>query len=86
MRNFYDVGIKDQPTKANYPDIDPSCMANLSDLLEVSLSIEEVQNRVLKSLEKQGLKKRQLHLDDDLISTYRKFLKQHLNRNVSTLS
>ncbi|WP_170236616.1 lipoate--protein ligase family protein [Streptococcus hyovaginalis] len=86
VRNFYDVGIKGQPTKANYPDIDPSCMANLSDLLGVSLSIEDVQNRVLKSLEKLGLKKRQLHLDDDLISTYRKFLKQHLNRNESTLS
>lgn len=81
VKSFYQTGIKGQETLANYPDIDPDCMANLSDLLGVLVSIEDVQECVLKTLSSLGLTKHNLHLSQDLISTYETFLKQHLKRH-----
>ncbi|MDY4761022.1 lipoate--protein ligase family protein [Streptococcus thoraltensis] len=86
VKSFYESGIQKEPTTAKYPDIDPECMANLSDLLGTSFSIDDIQNRAIQSLEKLGMIKHQLHLNQDLMTTYEKFLNQHLKRNVSTLS
>ncbi len=86
VKSFYDSGIQGQATTAKYPDIDPACMANLSELLETSFSIKEIQDRAIYALEKRGMAKHQLHLTPDLLTNYDKFLKQHLNRNLNTLS
>ncbi|MGT2832045.1 lipoate--protein ligase family protein [Streptococcus halotolerans] len=86
VKSFYESGIQEEQTTVKYPDIDPECMANLSDLLDTSFTIEDIQNRAIQSLEKLGMIKHQLHLNQDLMTTYEKYLKQHLNRNISTLS
>lgn len=86
VKEFYDKGIQGQTTTATYPDIDPACMGNLADLLGEPFSIDAIQQRVLQSFDKRGIIRHNLHLDTELIASYETFLKQHLNRNLSTLS
>lgn len=86
VKDFYEKGIKGQPTLANYPDIDPTCMSNLSDLLGISFSIEDIQHRILTCFDKRGVKRHHLHLEQELITTYDAFLAQHLNRNQSIIN
>lgn len=52
IKQFYDLALNGESTKVNYPDIDPSCMASLSDLLGVSLSIDDVLLLLQKELER----------------------------------
>lgn len=52
IRDFYQTGLKGEETRWSFPNVDPSCMANLSDLLGGSLTVQEVQDRILATYEK----------------------------------
>lgn len=54
MREFYQHAKRDAETKFHYPDIDPGSMASLSELLEMELSVDDVLERLLESVEKLG--------------------------------
>ncbi|MGP4106199.1 lipoate--protein ligase family protein [Virgibacillus sp. L01] len=51
IRDFYSVGINDTETKFSYPDVDPSTMASLTELLGKKITVDGMKDRVLESLE-----------------------------------
>lgn len=55
IRDFYQAGLKGEETRWTFPDVDPHCMANLSDLLGVSLTVPEVRDMILATYEKKGV-------------------------------
>lgn len=50
VKNFYARAKKDVETKFHYPEIDPSVMASLTELLKKDMTVEEVMLRFLKAL------------------------------------
>ena len=50
MKGFYEAAKGDAETKFTYPDIMPSVMASLSELLDVRLSVQDVMLRFLHVL------------------------------------
>ncbi|MGY3724279.1 octanoyl-[GcvH]:protein N-octanoyltransferase [Granulicatella balaenopterae] len=64
VKSFYQTGLNHQESKWHFPDITPSSMANLADLLEIELSIDDVYKRILMAL---------LDNDCNIISTYKDF-------------
>ncbi|AKG03696.1 MULTISPECIES: lipoate--protein ligase family protein [Salimicrobium] len=59
IRNFYDTAKKGEETKFSFPDIDPSVMASLNELLEETVTIESITERI---------KDRLRHYSDSVIS------------------
>lgn len=51
IRDFYQAGLKGKETRWTFPDVDPDCMANLSDLLGVTLTVKEVRDMILTTYE-----------------------------------
>lgn len=86
VKEFYEKAIQGEKTTIKYPDVNPTCMSNLTDLLGEYFTINDVQNRLLNSLQNLGLKKHQLHLDEPLLADYKKFLAQHQKRNQSIIT
>lgn len=54
MREFYQYAKRGADTKFHYPDINPDSMASLSELLETELSVNDVLELLLKSVETLG--------------------------------
>lgn len=50
IEQFYSISKKDEETKFQYPAIDPSVMASLSELLQEELTISDVMFRFLNAL------------------------------------
>lgn len=50
IREFYTNSIQGEETRWNFPVVNPDSMQNLSDLLHLSLTIEEVKERILTAL------------------------------------
>lgn len=53
IRHFYDTGLQGEETRWTFPAVNPDSMANLSDLLGVSLTVEQVQNMILETIQKE---------------------------------
>lgn len=53
IREFYQTGLRDEETRWSYPDVDPDCMANLSDLLGVDLTVDTVKEMILETVKKE---------------------------------
>ncbi|MBM7551816.1 lipoate--protein ligase family protein [Thalassobacillus pellis] len=51
MREFYSIGKKEEQTRFLYPEIDPKVMASLNELLPLRLSVPEVRNMILMTLQ-----------------------------------
>ncbi|WP_163969463.1 lipoate--protein ligase family protein [Oceanobacillus halotolerans] len=51
IRDFYAKSRKQEETKFTYPDVNPSTMASLSELLGVKLTVEDMIKRVYRTLE-----------------------------------
>ena len=51
VRDFYILGKKEDETKFEYPDVDPTVVASLSTLIGIELTMEEMKNRVRQTLE-----------------------------------
>ncbi|SQE85891.1 lipoate-protein ligase A [Streptococcus dysgalactiae subsp. equisimilis] len=54
IKTFYDTGKQGKPTKVHYPDIDPECMANLSELLGTPFTVGDVTERLQLTLRQLG--------------------------------
>ncbi|WP_082232619.1 lipoate--protein ligase family protein [Halobacillus massiliensis] len=50
LKNFYEIGLKESPTRFQYPNIDPRVMASLNELLGADLTVADVRNRILFQL------------------------------------
>lgn len=50
IREFYHIAKRGEATAFTYPEVNPDVMASLSDLLGISLTVEEVKQRVVGTL------------------------------------
>lgn len=55
LRTFYELAVQGAPTKFTYPNIVPSTMASLSDLLHTPLTIANVMSRLLHTFQHAGI-------------------------------
>ncbi|WP_277673908.1 lipoate--protein ligase family protein [Piscibacillus halophilus] len=46
LKNFYDIALKGEETKFNYPNIDPYVMASLEQLFQKSMTVQQVIDRI----------------------------------------
>lgn len=53
VRDFYKASLGDDFGKNNFPPVNPDSMANLSDLLEVQISVSEMVERLTKVISQQ---------------------------------
>lgn len=77
IKEFYDVSLADQKTNNHYPKVKPESMATLTELLNDTFSVEEVEERVLLALRqlgsepcKMGLSEAEEELYQELLSRY----------------
>lgn len=81
IRSFYDEGLKSETTKFNFPLVDPFVMANLSDLLNESLTVVDVRQRLLDTLVAINSNIQTLELSDELKKEYDAFHLKMIERN-----
>lgn len=79
IKQFYEKAVQGAPTKFQYPLIDPTTMASLSELLQTQLSIQDVMLRMLKvvhrddvSIEATQLRIKELDLFEDNLQRMKK--------------
>ncbi len=54
VSDFYKAGFKGQTISEKYPNVDPTCMANISDLLKTKFTVNEVIFLIKSTFEKMG--------------------------------
>ncbi|WP_165497246.1 protein--protein lipoyl transferase [Streptococcus sp. X16XC17] len=54
VQQFYQEGIRREETNFQYPDVDPTCMATLSELLGKELSVNQVVQDLKETLSQLG--------------------------------
>lgn len=54
IRSFYEHSLQGEKTRWHFPDVNPSSMANLSDLLETPLTVQDVQQLITDTLKKKN--------------------------------
>lgn len=82
IRSFYHEGQAHQTTKWHFPLVNPDSMANLSDLLGIRLTIEEVQDRIMASLVHMGSRLSQGVLTPQIQNDYEHALTKIQSRNL----
>ncbi|MBO0472830.1 octanoyl-[GcvH]:protein N-octanoyltransferase [Enterococcus sp. DIV0840] len=50
VRRFYEASLQENFGKNGYPPVDPAVMANLEDLLQIKLTVDEVKKRLISVL------------------------------------
>lgn len=50
VREFYDLSLRGEETKFTYPEVNPEVLGSLSKLLNIDLSVEDVIQRVEKTI------------------------------------
>jgi len=81
IRDFYDISKKNEPTKFSYPSVIPEVMGSLSDLLHVSLTVEEVKQKAYQALTDFAEQVTQNEFSAKEISFFDKRLDQMKKRN-----
>ncbi|GGF21474.1 octanoyl-[GcvH]:protein N-octanoyltransferase [Halobacillus andaensis] len=85
LKNFYKVGLNDEPTRFQYPDVDPSVMASLNELLGADLTVEDVRTRILYQLNEWSDRIVANSLEGEEIETFTKRFEQMILRNNKAL-
>ena len=81
MREFYDIGIKDQQINYKYPKIDPNCMETLEKLLHKEFTLEDVYERVEKVLYSLDCDQVEGEYTEEMIEEYNSIFEQAKERN-----
>ncbi|MFC7062299.1 lipoate--protein ligase family protein [Halobacillus seohaensis] len=85
LKNFYKVGLNNEPTRFQYPTIDPSVMASLNELLGANLTVENVRNRILYQLNDWSDQIIANSLEGEEIDNFTKRFEQMIVRNKKAL-
>jgi octanoyl-[GcvH]:protein N-octanoyltransferase len=85
IRELYDVGINGQATKFVYPTIKPEVMASLSELLNLELTVSDVNMRVQMLLHSLSENVATGGFQDDEIELYTFYLNRVVERNKKML-
>lgn len=51
IKEFYAAGLQNETVKWNYPDINPQVMATLEDLLDTKITVKEMKNLLLHTIQ-----------------------------------
>lgn len=86
IKHFYTQGKKDTDTKFQYPQIDISVMASLSELLDKELSIADVMLRFLKILHSKADKLYSGTLTDEEFPLFEGYFERVVERNNKVFS
>ncbi|MGT2887308.1 lipoate--protein ligase family protein [Streptococcus didelphis] len=70
IKAFYEAGKHGEVTKVNYPQIDPECMATLSELLETPFTVAEVLARLHLTLRQLGFSLTEKRPDQALVANF----------------
>lgn len=81
IRKFYDISKKEQPTKFDYPMVNPDVMGSLSELLHVPLTVEEMKKRAYQALEEFNDQIVEMDFSDSEFAAFQKRLEQMKKRN-----
>lgn len=81
MRHFYQRALQGEETKFKYPDIDPSCMASLEELLEHPLTVNEVMFKLLYALKALGATLNMDPVTDEEWVRFEKYFDRMIERN-----
>jgi octanoyl-[GcvH]:protein N-octanoyltransferase len=85
ISQFYSISKKNAETKFQYPEITPSVMASLSELLHVNLTIQDVMFRFLHALKKKADHLFSGDLTKEEISLFEAYHTRMLERNEKVL-
>ncbi|KUP04060.1 octanoyltransferase [Bacillus coahuilensis p1.1.43] len=85
IQEFYDVGIKGNPTKFEYPTILPEVMASLSELLGENLTISDVMMKFLMVLKDHSQSIFSSQLEGEEIDLYQQYFDRVVKRNEKVL-
>ena len=85
MREFYDIGIKDQQINYKYPKIDPNYMETLEKLLHKEFTLEDVYERVEKVLYSLDCDQVEGEYTEEMVEEYNSIFEQAKERNESYL-
>ena len=81
MKEYYETGLKDQEIKYKYPKIDISCMDTLENLLNKSLTIKELLEKILRVLHSLNCEIEKGNYSNKMIEDYEEIFKQTKQRN-----
>ncbi|QTU82673.1 lipoate--protein ligase family protein [Carnobacteriaceae bacterium zg-C25] len=81
VRAFYQEGKKNEPTNYAFPDVNPSAMMNLEDLLGVKLTVDDVKTRLMETLKRFNDNVSSLDVTPELKKQYREFHDKMIERN-----
>lgn len=80
IREFYEAGLKGEETRWTFPDVNPDCMANLSDLLGVSLTVHQVRDMIVATYEKERSVKTGYY-NEEMLADYTAANEKMIKRN-----
>lgn len=81
VKQFYEHGLKNETTSFQFPKVNPQSMANLSDLLNVSLTVNDVKQLVLETLNQMHVETYKLQISDNMLNDFRQFYDKMIERN-----
>lgn len=81
VREFYKEGKQGEQTNYEFPNVDPSTMMNLSDLLGVELSVADVKKLLLETLYQVNTNISTFEVTEPLKKQYRQFHDKMIERN-----
>ena len=81
MKEYYEIGIKDQQLKYKYPKIDINCMDKLENLLNKTLTTKELLERMLNVLHSLNCEIKKGNYSNKMIEDYDEIFKQTKQRN-----
>jgi len=85
IRDFYKESLKGEETKFTYPNIAPDVMASLSELMDASLTVEDVVIRLQQLLYNMAEEIRFESFSDEELTSYAFYLQRVLERNMRML-
>ncbi|GGA21785.1 lipoate--protein ligase family protein [Psychrobacillus lasiicapitis] len=86
IRQFYEIGVQGEETKFSYPVIKPEVMASLNELLNASLTVQDIVIRVQQVLQQLSTKIVSQSVTQDEMELYQFYMQRVVDRNKKMLT
>lgn len=85
IRDFYQAGLEGETVKWHFPSVDPSAMATLEDLLNISLTVDEMKKLILDTLLKKNCTIVSGEYSSEILTDYNEGFEKMIRRNQQML-
>lgn len=85
LKQFYEIGKREEDTRFTYPDINPSVMASLNELLGTTMTVSDVRTRILMKIHELSGHITTSPLEGDEVEWFNKRFEQMIKRNQKAL-